>query len=137
PVPVQVADDADDQMLQDYHPEANGGPLHLINVCINQNVDHVSGRQLREDKGLAMCLGPAGISVGRQYHATWEARARGLPHDKATVCALPVAPDPNQFHVLADRDKDTVDVEQLSLGHWMAISAAAFTTGLGRRTTLP
>jgi hypothetical protein len=136
PVPVQVSDDDDDQMLQDYHPEASGGPLHLVSVCINQTVDHVSGRQLRQNKGLAMCVGPAGINVGRQYHAIWDCRRPGLPQDMATVRALPVAPDPNQFHVLADRTKDTADVEQLSLAHWMAISAAAFTTGSGRRTNL-
>src|SRR5262249_33453898 len=35
PVPVQVSDDDDDLMLQDYHPEASGGPLHLPNGSIN------------------------------------------------------------------------------------------------------
>jgi choline dehydrogenase-like flavoprotein len=136
PVPVQVSDDDDDLMLQDYHPEASGGPLHLINVCVNQTVDHVSGRQLRQNKGLAMCLGPAGISVGRQYHASWCARGSELRPDLATVQALRTAPDPNQFHVLAERKRDMAKVEQLSLGHWMAISAASLTTGSGRRTNL-
>ncbi|QND60809.1 GMC family oxidoreductase [Mesorhizobium huakuii] len=137
PVPVQVSDDNDDTPLSGYHPEAKGGPLHLISVCVNQTVDHISGRQLRQNKSLPMCLGPGGISVGRQYHAIWETETAGLPDNKINVRALPVAPDPHKFHVLATSDGDTATVEQLSLGHWMGISAASLSTGAGRTGSLP
>lgn len=136
PVPVQVPDPDDDVWHHDYHPEQHGGPLHLINVCVNDTVDQLSGRQLREDKGLPMCVGPGGISVGRRYHATWEARPAGLPANQAVVCAAPVAPDPNAFHVLARTDGPTATIEQLRLGQWMAISGASFSTGTGRNTKL-
>jgi choline dehydrogenase-like flavoprotein len=152
---VDSAQPDDDLFLHDYHPEQRGGPLHLINVCVNQTVDPTSGRQLKEDKGLPMCLGPAGISVGLVYHALWERRSlanegmadrmlRGLqdavvlPEDaRSAVRALPVAPDPNAFHVLASRKTKVVAVEPLRLSQWMSISGAAVSTGEGRLTSLP
>ncbi|UVC19430.1 GMC oxidoreductase [Mesorhizobium onobrychidis] len=137
PVPVQVSDANDDTWLSQYHPEKNGGPLHLLNVCINQTVDHISGRQLSQNKGLSMCLGPTGISVGRHYHATWEKRRSDLPLSQVEVRALPAAPDPHQFHVLARSGSETATVEHLTLGRWMAISAASVSTGAGRRSSLP
>jgi hypothetical protein len=137
PVPIQVSDENDDELLGNYHPEDRGGPLHLINVCVNQTVDHVSGRQLRQNKGLPMCLGPSGISVGRQYHAIWERHAPDLPENNVNVRAVPVAPDPHKFHVLARSDSENATVEQLSLGRWMAISAASLSTGAGRKSSLP
>ncbi|GLS19740.1 hypothetical protein GCM10007874_27570 [Labrys miyagiensis] len=136
PVPVQVPDEDDDQSFGNYHPEKSGGPLHLVSVCVNQTVDHISGRQLRQNKGLPMCVGPVGLSVGRQYHALWERNAD--PSGQwAEVRALPVAPDPNAFHVLARTDSETASVEQLSLGRWIAISAASLSTGAGRTGSLP
>jgi hypothetical protein len=137
PVPIQVSDVSDDVVFSDYHPEKGGGPLHLINVCINQTIDHISGRQLRQNKGLPMCLGPKGITVGRQYHALWQPLDPSRGDNVAEVQALPVAPDPYMFHVLARSDGAKATVEQLSLGRWLAISAAAFTTGAGRVSSLP
>ena len=137
PVPVHVSSQDDDVVFGKYHPEENGGPLHLINVCINQTVDHVSGRQLRQNKGLPMCVGPQGVSVGRQYHALWQPPAADQNDNVIDVRALPAAPDPHMFHVLARSDSDKATVEQLSLGRWLAISAAAFTTGAGRVSSLP
>ncbi|MGZ2454805.1 choline dehydrogenase-like flavoprotein [Rhizobium ruizarguesonis] len=136
PVPVQVSDDNDDVFLQDYHPERSGGPLHLINVCVNQTVDHLSGRQLRHNKGLGMAIGPCGLSVGWQYHALWQ-RDEKLANNRAVVEALPTAADPNAFHPLARRDGRTSIVEELTLGRWMAVSAAAVSTGAGRNSSLP
>jgi hypothetical protein len=59
----------------------------------------------------------------------------------ASLCPLPVAPDPNAFHVLSRDPLRSDDIcvcpEQLRLSQWMAISGAAFTPGQGRNTTLP
>lgn len=137
PVPIQVSEDGDDMLLDAYHPEDSGGPLHLINVCVNQTIDHISGRQLPQNKGLAMCLGPGGISVGVQYHAVWEPRTDALADNRSVVRAIPVSADPHAFHVLARSDRNTATVEQLSLGRWLAISAAAVSTGAGRNSSLP
>ncbi|MEB2844561.1 GMC oxidoreductase [Endobacterium cereale] len=148
-VPVQVSDSGDDMFLTDYHPERHGGPLHLINVCLNETVDYQSGRQLRGNKGLGMALGPCGISVGSRFHALWKpepekqaatvaaAPKKWVSRDRRAVEAIPVSPDPNAFHAFESRDSSEVAVEQLTVGRWMAISAAAKSTGAGRYTSLP
>jgi choline dehydrogenase-like flavoprotein len=136
PVPVNVSDLGDDIDFDAYHPERTGGPLHLVGTCLNNSVDPLSGNLLRDDKGMPMCLGPAGISVGRRFHALWGARDSDTPARQAPVAAINVAPDPNQFHVLARSDDKPVTVERLRLGQWMAISGAAYTTGSGRNTQL-
>ncbi|WP_052409490.1 GMC oxidoreductase [Paraburkholderia oxyphila] len=137
PVPVGVSDLGDDVPFDEYHPENHGGPLHLISTCLNNTVDPLSGNQLRDDKGMPMCVGPAGISAGRRFHALWGARdAKQTPVRAAPIIPVRVGPNPNEFHALARADGGPVSVERLSLGQWMAISGAAATTGLGRNTKL-
>lgn len=156
PLPVEIASPDDDLFFDHYHAEQNGGPLHLINVCVNDTVVSESGRKLREDKGLPMCIGPAGVSVGCRYHALWEADdeaeidaavsslARSFHalrrvikgRARLTVRPLPVAPDPNAFHVLARSDGDKPAVERLRVGQWLSISGAAVAPGTGRFTTV-
>jgi len=136
PVPVGVSDLGDDIAFDKYHPEANGGPLHLIGVCLNNTVDPLSGNQLRGDKGMPMCVGPAGVSAGRRFHALWATRDAASSARVAPISPVRVRPDPNEFHALARSDDRPVKVERLRLGQWIAISGAAATTGLGRNTKL-
>ncbi len=136
PLPVEIPSADDDISFDAYHPECSGGPLHLINTCVNDTVEGNSGRQLREDKGLPMCAGPAGLSVGRRYHALWQGRSDRPYADASVVRPLPVAPDPNAFHVLARSDNRNPEVERLDLGQWISISGAAVTTGVGRYTSI-
>lgn len=137
PVPVGVSDLGDDVLFDEYHPESHGGPLHLVCTCLNNTVDPLSGNQLRDDKGMPMCVGPAGISAGRRFHALWGARdAKKTPARAAPITAVRVGPNPNEFNAFARSDGAPVSVERLSLGQWMAISGAAATTGLGRNTKL-
>ncbi len=144
---VQLAHPEDDLPFDKYHPERRGGPLHLINVCVNETIDSASQREVRERKGLPMCLGPEGVSVGRRYHALWdspddltrrqrfrvamEGRHRITP---VALRALPAPNDPEAFHVFGTRQGGLAPVENLSLGAWTAISGAAFSTGIGRQT---
>jgi choline dehydrogenase-like flavoprotein len=134
PTPVQVADENDDERFVHYHPEQTGGPLHLVNVCVNQTVDRLSGRELQGNKSVSMCVGPGGISAGRRFHALWQDATSG---PLVGLQPLAVAPDPNAFHVLARSDGKRPQVEDLSLGHWLAISGASWTTGTGRYNSLP
>ena len=136
PLPVEIPSAEDDVPFDAYHPERNGGPLHLINACVNDTVAGDSGRQLREDKGLPICVGPAGISVGQRYHALWRGRSDRLPAEASVVRPLPVAPDPNTFHVLARSDDRNPEVERLPVGQWISISGAAVATGVGRFTSV-
>ena len=154
---IRLAHPHDDIPFDQYHPEQQGGPLHLINVCVNETVDFASERDVRERNGLPMCVTPHGVSVGRRYFAEWtqpdnrpcwqkvHRRIDGTdgedkkPVEKRRLTALqalPVSPDPNAFHVLQTKDSDSAEVESLSLGAWTAISGAAFTTGIGRGTNL-
>lgn len=154
---IQLSHPNDDTPFHAYHPEDNGGPLHLINVCVNDTVDFASDRQIRDRKALSMCLGPHGVTVGRRYYAEWappdelprwQRRRRwweGIDYEdrlppalraKTALKASPLPGDPDAYHVLGSRTSTTAEVEPLSLGRWMAISGAAFTTGLGRDTSL-
>jgi hypothetical protein len=101
-----------------------------------------------------MAIGPGGVSVGTASHAVWSAhqtrpRRRSIlsalwddptrtiipldPGSDASFHALQAAHDPSQ---LPHRNITARHVEALSLGRWIAISGAAFTTGLGARTHL-
>jgi hypothetical protein len=57
---VQLVHPDDDIAFDQYHPESNGGPLHLIGLCMNETVDAFSQRGARDRKGLPMCIGPCG-----------------------------------------------------------------------------
>lgn len=153
---VQLAHPEDDIPYAIYHPERYGGPIHLINVCVNETVDVASERTLRERKGLPMCITPHGVSVGSRYFAEWtvpdelpkwqkrrrhrdglDAEDNNAFRTKTALKALPVSSDPNAFHVLKTRSSDSAEVESLSLGDWISISGAAYSTGVGRSSNLP
>jgi hypothetical protein len=93
---------------------------------------------LRLDKGLPMCIGPSGVSVGRRFHALWEPDADD-PHapNRAGLAAVLSGTDPGAFHVLAQRNGEPARVEPLMLSQWVSTSGAALGTGLGRHTSLP
>jgi choline dehydrogenase-like flavoprotein len=154
---VSQANPEDDVALDQYHPERQGGPIHLINVCVNETVDAMSEREIRERKGLPMCVTPNGVTVGLKYFAEWVApdalprwqkwRRRRDGYDASdnepgkkrrltALKALPASNDPNAFHVLQSTKTDSAEVESLSLAAWTSISGAAFSTGVGRKTRL-
>lgn len=145
---VSISDPGDDVPHHQYRPEQQGGPLHLISVCVNETVDHASQREIREYKGLPMTIGSFGVSVGRRYFARWTrvgirmpgwlSRRRwleGLDGDDCTAPgleAIRLNSDPNTFHPLARQDNSPAVVQSLTLGDWTAVSGAAFSTGRGR-----
>lgn len=83
-----------------YEPHLRGGPLHLINVTVNQSRFSASGDYQPDRKGWNLAVGPGGYNLGRTY---WQAH-------------------------------DWTDAERMTLGRWMSISGAAFSTGAGPRT---
>lgn len=58
---VVSRDDAD---LRDYRPERAGGPIHLINTCLNQTRDDFSGLFNADRKGTVLTVRPDGVEVG-------------------------------------------------------------------------
>lgn len=113
--------------LGDYAPFANGGPLHLINVTVNETVAGTSQLEQRDRKGRPMAVGPCGVSVGRQDHAMWSG-----PEPRAMLTAIPCAGVAGAARVFPEQSSG----ERLGLGEWISISGAAFTTGVGSRTSL-
>ncbi|HSI50033.1 MAG TPA: patatin-like phospholipase family protein [Ideonella sp.] len=56
---------ADDVSMADYQPHLAGGPVHLINVCLNQTRVPRGGLFNQDRKGLPMSVGPQGqVRVG-------------------------------------------------------------------------
>ena len=117
-----------------YRPERKQGPLHLINVTLNETMDGRSQIEQQDRKGMVLALGPAGVSVGVRHHARWIDGADGLLEPVAPIQTDPQGPRP--FRVFEPRTRERLHTEPLSLGRWMAISGAAFSTGLGFRTSL-
>lgn len=138
----------DDLPLDDYGPHLNGGPLHLINVTVNETISGKTQIERRDRKGLAMSVGPAGLSVGTDSHALWApepprsstlARIQAL-WDSRKRPVVPIMPaDEHDFvHALCTSKKggEPQRIEALSVGRWVAVSGAAFTTGTGSSTSL-
>jgi hypothetical protein len=138
----------DDLPLEDYSPHLHGGPLHLINITINETLSGKTQVERRDRKGLSFATGPCGLSVGTDSHALWASAhgshhregSNGTPGKSAERAILPVRSDGNRFcslrHPAADGKHSTQRIEALSLGRWTAISGAAFTTGTGANTSL-
>jgi hypothetical protein len=124
--PITELVEGDEVPLAQYAPHENGGPLHLVNVTLNETVSGRSQIEQRDRKGLTMAVGPAGISVGTRHHARWERRPGS---------ALTPVGDPGGFAIFP-RVKSSYSADSLDLGGWVALSGAAFTPGLGARTSL-
>jgi Patatin-like phospholipase len=145
----------DELSLDDYLPHEHGGPLHLINVTVNETVSGRTQIERRDRKGVAMAIGPCGLSLGTDAHALWcpdckpardhsllralwEDRKRAItpihsPHSRAPYAlhtneATGTEADSSSSH------HKLPQIEALSLGRWAAISGAAFTTGTGANT---
>ena len=55
----------DDMLWTDYQPHENGGPLHLVNVTVNQT-QFIADSDFQPDrKGWNLAVGPAGFNLGR------------------------------------------------------------------------
>jgi len=54
----------DDHELMHHRPEQAGGPLHLINTCVNQTRDDASGLYNADRKGLMLTASARGFEVG-------------------------------------------------------------------------
>jgi hypothetical protein len=117
-------------------PFKKGAPLHLINTTLNETFSGHSQVEQRDRKGLGMAIGPAGLSMHRQHHLVYD----GLPADGQQRAQIFPA-DTAVFRVFDYRPSEPGGAtlftsEQLSLGEWVGISGAAFSTGLGARTHL-
>jgi hypothetical protein len=102
--------DGDDLPLRDYAPQHAGGPLHLVNTCLNHSVRSRQG-QPRDGAPPPRSFNPA--RKGENLTVA--------PGGWMRVGTQPWRRLPNQ-------------ADDLSLGAWTAISGAAFAPGLGAMT---
>lgn len=109
-------------------PPLVGGPLHLVNITFNETFGGRSNLEMRDHKGLAFVVGPGGLTAGVHHH--W---VRDWSRPDAPGTRLPSAEGEYAIFGPASRSKVS---ERLPLGYWMGISGAAFSTGLGARTSL-
>lgn len=127
--------DGDEIPLQQYRPWLHGGPLHLVNVTLNETVSGQSHTEQRDRRGLPMAFGSAGVSVGVRHHAAWlesGSFAKGLePASEPQL--LQGTP---RFLVFDPAASPPFCGERLDVSRLVAISGAAVSTGLGSRTSL-
>jgi hypothetical protein len=133
--------------LRRYSPHEGGGPLHIINMTLNETVGGRSQIEERDRKGMNFALGPAGVSVAARHHALWKGAAAEpdspTVRDHLRACAPPAGragAAASGFEVFPARDR-AGDValfwpEMLDLGRWIAVSGAAASTALGSMTSL-
>lgn len=132
----------DDPCVRD--PFIKGAPLHLVNVTINESLDAKSRLQQNDRRGISMAAGPAGISAGVRHHVVLSEPTRS-EESKLTAIVFPENDDSSggpfrMFEYASESGSDKSRVHyggrHLSLGQWAGISGAAFSTGMGSRTSL-
>lgn len=65
--PLTEAIPGDDVEMEDYRPHQWGGPIHLINCCINQSVDDRTGLYNADRKGVALAVSALGVETGTRF----------------------------------------------------------------------
>ena len=126
----------DDIWLDGYRPHARGGPLHLINLTFNETCSAKSQTEQRDRKGLQFAVGPCGLSVGRTDHATWLDSSGGDERPVKEIVPIERSRDGSAFAIFPTPSHGTRSVENISIGHWIALSGAAFGTGTGSQNSL-
>jgi hypothetical protein len=146
---IDDVDSMDDMPWRRYQPHEQGGPLHLVNVALNTTLSLENKMASSVAKALNLSVGPVGLSFGRR-HALWCDKAEPVTDDAAgdALQAHDAEADeggPSDWVCLPDLKSDSPKsqanprsggvlkkyVESLSVGSWIGISGAAFTTGLG------
>lgn len=123
--------------IRDYRPHEASGPLHLINVTINQTLDFGSRLRKRDRKGLSMAVSSLGVSIGEHWHSKWTGSPEpGRSGARKVPAGLdPIARPAGGVHPLVDEmDRAADRAEMLSLRQWIGISGAAIDPGQGRTT---
>jgi hypothetical protein len=122
----------DDLALDRYSPHDNGGPLHLINVTLNETVGGQSQIEDRDRKGLALTIGPAGVSVGVTQHAAWN-HAGAVSRLEEIQASSSVSETEQAYRVWKG---SPIEPKRLSLSQWTSISGAAVAPGMGAQTSI-
>ena len=97
----------DDVPLTRHRPEQRGGPIQLVNTCLNQTRDDASGLFNADRKGTVLTVSARALELGAHDVVPW------------TDC----------------RGADPDEPQARTLGHWVAVSGAAVAPGAGSYTS--
>ncbi len=125
--------------IRDYRPFETSGPLHLINVIVNQTVDFGSLLRKRDRQGENLAVSCLAMSIGTEWHSAWEdsITAAPSPARKVPTRLVPLGHPRGIPHPLVDQlDEPADQAEMLSLRQWISISGGAIDPGRGSVTNL-
>jgi hypothetical protein len=103
---------------------SKGAPLHFVNVTINETLDGRTGVQIQDRKGVPLAVGPGGLSVGVRHHL--------IADEQIGFVARPA-----DGHAVFNLERLRDEPEVMTLGRWVSLSGAAFSSALGARTSVP
>ena len=109
-------------------PFEKGAPLHITSVTINETRGGKVQLEQTGRKGIGMAVGPAGLSAGVRHHVVFKSRTEYQVFPRTGY---------RMFSSGKDENGNGYGGQPLSLGQWVGISGAAFSTGLGTRTSMP
>ena len=140
----------DNLTLDRYYDPANVAPLHLINVTLNETVSPTDPLVQRDRHGRSLSVCPEFLCVDGVWTRRVEAQATApLPGALRRAAAWlgrlfkwgeketsPTEEKParNGESAAASPRRDLP--ESMSLGSWVGVSGAAFSTGIGRGTSI-
>jgi hypothetical protein len=112
--------------LAAYYDERLAAPVHLINVTVNQTRPSEGQLVQRDRKGTSMVIGPKYTIVNSAIFDRCGPNGMLTPRNFSA----------GTLSLLDGHSQGVFRSEELDLGDWCAISGAAFSTGLGMRTSL-
>ncbi|HKE94957.1 MAG TPA: hypothetical protein VKB34_11665, partial [Povalibacter sp.] len=102
---------AGDQVEREhYYDPGVLAPVHIINVTLNQTIDPAEQLVQRDRKGKPMAIAPSGFFVEGDHYEFRDRRKESINSGRGS--------------------------QRFTIGQWVGVSGAAFTTGLGRATSL-
>jgi hypothetical protein len=129
-ISIDDVDSNDDIPWHNYRPYETGGPLHLVNVAVNCTITGETNKESTTAKGINLCVGPSGLSFGHRHALNWltaTADSETLPGSQLMFVEFKLGEPSGDGHLSTVRK----NIEPLTLGGWVGVSGAAFTTGLG------
>jgi hypothetical protein len=132
---VQPGDDV--ASIRDYRPHEAGGPLHLINLTVNQTVRPGPPRADRGFPGDRLTVSPLAMSIGRDWHAALGTPPATSERRVSPAAMVPLGHLAGTEHPLVDATgAPSTRAEVLPLSEWVAISGIPAGPGPGQATQL-
>lgn len=127
-----VADvvESDDVAMQRHRPEEHGGPIHLVNVCLNQTRDDASGQYNADRKGMMLTASSRGIEWGAASFCAISADA-AYPSLATWTAVSGAAAAPGAGSYTSSGWAAVMYFLGMRLGYWLRSPLAAHDAGRG------